>query len=89
MQITENMTIINKINKAENEIQLLDSIEILNKEKPDNEIEYINSILIEGEYKEELSEQTMDQMTILQNYNSLTGGENKSYKITTFNFINY
>lgn len=86
MQITENMTIINKINKAENEIQLLDSIEILNKEKPDNEIEYINSILIEGEYKEELSEQTMDQMTILQNYNSLTGGENKSYKITTFNF---
>ena len=86
VQITENMTIINKINKAENEIQLLDSIEILNKEKPDNEIEYINSILIEGEYKEELSEQTMDQMTILQNYNSLTGGENKSYKITTFNF---
>ena len=40
MQITEYMTIINKINKAENEIQLLDSMEILNKEKPDNEIEY-------------------------------------------------
>ena len=80
------MTIINKINKAENEIQLLDSMEILNKEKPDNEIEYINSILIEGEYKEELSEQTVDQMTILQNYNSLTEKENKSYKITTFNF---